>query len=452
MKTTWLASGEAVLKRAVNALEHHPRQVTALVAAMLLTAGGGAFAVASLGPDPSALPVRQVLESVQPLPLEQQAEALDAWRFSLYSAESVRPSDTAESLLARLGINDAAAAAFLRQDPVARSQVLGAPGRTITAEASDGRNLLRLKVRWAVDDRTFRRLVVERQPSGEFATRIEAAPLVASLRVGSGSIRSSLFAAVDEAGIPDAVTNQLVDIYSGDIDFHRQLRVGDRFAVVYETLEADGEPMRTGRVVSAQFVNAGRTLDAVWYQQAGQRGGYFDFAGRSLERTFLASPMEITRVTSGFKMRLHPIHNTWRAHTGVDYGAPTGAPVRSVGDGVVSFAGGQSGYGNTVEVDHGNGNSTLYAHLSRIEVRRGERVERGQRVGAVGSTGWATGPHLHFEFKERGVQKDPLEVAKRYAPATELTAQQRVQFNQVAQSMRTQLAVAATANMVASAR
>jgi murein DD-endopeptidase MepM/ murein hydrolase activator NlpD len=452
LKTTWLASGEAVLKRAVSALEHHPRQVTALVAAMLLTAGGGAFAVASLGPDASALPVRQVLESVQPLPLDQQAEALDAWRFSLYTAESVRPSDTAESLLARLGINDAAAAAFLRQDPVARSQVLGAPGRTITAEASDGRNLLRLKVRWAADDRTFRRLVVERQPSGEFATRIEAAPLVASLRVGSGSIRSSLFAAVDEAGIPDAVTNQLVDIYSGEIDFHRQLRVGDRFAVVYETLEADGEPMRTGRVVSAQFVNAGRTLDAVWYQQAGQRGGYFDFAGRSLERTFLASPMEITRVTSGFKMRLHPIHNTWRAHTGVDYGAPTGAPVRSVGDGVVSFAGGQSGYGNTVEVDHGNGNSTLYAHLSRIEVRRGERVERGQRVGAVGSTGWATGPHLHFEFKERGVQKDPLEVAKRYAPATELTAQQRVQFNQVAQSMRTQLAVAATANMVASAR
>ncbi|RYY58490.1 MAG: M23 family metallopeptidase, partial [Comamonadaceae bacterium] len=158
------------------------------------------------------------------------------------------------------------------------------------------------------------------------------------------------------------------------------------------------------------------------------------------------------RVTSGFKMRLHPIHNTWRAHTGVDYGAPTGAPVRSVGDGVVSFAGGQNGYGNTIEVDHGNGNSTLYAHLSRIDVRRGERVERGQRVGAVGSTGWATGPHLHFEFKERGVQKDPLEVAKRYAPATELTAQQRVQFNQVAQSMRTQLAVAATANMVASAR
>ena len=452
MKETWLASGQRLVARATHALEHHPRQVTALVAALLLTAGGGAFAVASLGPDPAALPVRQVLEDVQPLPLQEQAEALDAYRFSLYTAEAVRASDSAESLLARLGINDAAAAAFLRQDLVARSHVLGAPGRTVTAEATDGFNLLRLKVRWAADDRTFRRLVIERQPSGQFATRVETAPLVASLRVGSGSIRSSLFAAVDEAGIPDAITNQLVDIYSGDIDFHRQLRLGDRFSVVYETLEADGEPLRTGRVVSAQFVNGGRTLEAVWYQEPGQRGGYFDFAGRSLERTFLASPMEITRVTSGFKMRLHPIHNTWRAHTGVDYGAPTGAPVRTVGDGVVSFAGGQSGYGDTIEVDHGNGNSTLYAHLSRIEVRRGQRVERGQRIGAVGSTGWATGPHLHFEFKERGVQKDPLVVAQRYAPATELTAQQRTRFDQVARSMRTQLAVGATASMVASAR
>jgi murein DD-endopeptidase MepM/ murein hydrolase activator NlpD len=451
LKKTWLASGEALLARAAHMLERHPREVTALVAAVLLTAGGGAFAVASLGPDPAALPVRQVLENVQPLPLAEQSEALDAYRFSLYMAETVRSTDTAEALLARLGINDAAAAAFLRTDPLARPQVLGAPGRTVTAESTDGRNLLRLTVRWPADDRQFRRLLVERQADGQFATRIETAPLVASLRVGSGSIRSSLFAAVDEAGIPDGVTNQLVDIFAGDVDFHR-LRLGDRFSVVYETLEADGEAMRTGRIVSAQFVNAGRTLEAVWYQDPGQRGGYFDFQGRSLERTFLASPMEVTRVTSGFKMRLHPIHNTWRAHTGVDYGAPTGAPVRTVGDGVVAFSGGQSGYGNTIEVDHGNGNSTLYAHLSRIEVRRGQRVERGQRIGAVGSTGWATGPHLHFEFKERGVQKDPLEVARRYAPATELSAQARVRFDQVARSMRTQLAVAATANLVASAR
>lgn len=447
-----MAAGERLVSRAMHALEHHPRQVTALVAAMLLTAGGGAFAVASLGPDPSMLPVREILENVQPLPLEAQAEALDGYHFSLYTAEAVRPSDTAESLLARLGVNDAAAAAFLRQDALARTQVLGVAGRTVSAETTDGHNLLRLKVRWAVDNTSFRRLVVERQADGSFASVIETAPLVASLRVGSGTIRHSLFQAVDEAGISDAITTQLVDIFAGDIDFHRNLRVGDRFAVVYETLEADGEPMRTGRVISAQFVNAGRTLDAVWFQEPGQRGGYFDFDGRSLERVFLASPMEITRITSGFKMRFHPIHKTWRAHTGVDYGAPTGAPVRTVGDGVVDFSGRQNGYGNVVQVDHGNGNSTLYAHLSRIDVRRGERVERGQRIGAVGATGWATGPHLHFEFREKGQQKDPLEVARRYAPAAELSAQARVQFNQVAGAMRTQLAVAATANLVASAQ
>jgi murein DD-endopeptidase MepM/ murein hydrolase activator NlpD len=275
---------------------------------------------------------------------------------------------------------------------------------------------------------------------------------VASLRVGSGTIRSSLFAAVDDAGIPDAVTTQLVDIYSGDIDFHRGLRVGDRFAVVYETLEADGEPLRTGRVVSTQFVNAGRTLEAMWFQEAGRAGGYFDLQGRSRERTYLASPMEVSRITSGFAMRMHPIMNTWRAHKGVDYGAPTGAPVRSIGEGKVDFAGRMNGYGNVVEIDHGRGATTLYAHLSRIDVRLGQAVERGQRIGAVGATGWATGPHLHFEFREQGIHKDPLEVARRQNVSPELTAQSRQQFDRIAQSMRTQLALAASANMVASAR
>jgi murein DD-endopeptidase MepM/ murein hydrolase activator NlpD len=451
VKQTWLTLGERFVSRVAHALEHHPRQVTGAIAALLLSAGGGAFAVASLGPDPSLLPVREILETVQPLPLDVQSEALDAHRFSLFTTEAVRPSDTAESLLGRLGVNDPAAAAFLRQDTLARTQVLGATGRTVNAEATDGRNLLRLSVRWAVDNAIFRRLLVERQGDGTFATRVETAALVPSLRIGSGSIRSSLFAAVDEAGVPDAVTTQLVDIFSGDIDFHH-LRGGDRFAVVYETLEADGEPMRTGRIVSAQFVNAGRLLEAVWFEQAGQRGGYYDFQGRSLQRVFLASPMEVTRITSGFSMRMHPILNSWRAHKGVDYGAPSGAPVRSVGDGQVYFAGAMSGYGNVIEIDHGKGNSTVYAHLSHIDVRKGQRVERGQRIGAVGSTGWATGPHLHFEFKENGQQRDPLEVARRQAPATELTAQARPQFDRIAQSMRTQLAVAASANLVASAR
>lgn len=439
------------MSRAAHALERHPKHVTAAIGALLLCAGGGAFAVAELGPDAARLPVREVVEVVDTLPLKAQNEALDTHEFRLFTSEVVRPTDSVDALLARLGINDAEASDYLRRDGGARLQM--APGRTVLAEGTDSRNLVRLSVRWAGQDPTsFNRLVVERGADGKFASRIESAPLVSSLRVGSGTIRTSLFAAVDESGIPDAVTSQLVDIFAGDIDFHRNLRVGDRFSVVYETLEADGEPMRTGRVISAEFVNAGRTLDALWFQQAGAaRGGYFNFKGESLERAYLVSPMEVTRITSGFAMRFHPILHTWRAHKGVDYGAPTGAPVRTIGTGRVEFAGRMGGYGNVVRVDHGAGDTTLYAHLSRIDVRPGQPVERGQRIGAVGSTGWATGPHLHFEFVKNGVHRDPLEVA-RNSQVTVLSAGARPEFDRVAQSFRSQLSAAAVSTQVASAR
>jgi murein DD-endopeptidase MepM/ murein hydrolase activator NlpD len=447
-----ISAGEQLAARAKRTLEHHPRQVTAIVAALLLCGGGGAYAVASLGPDPSLLPVREVLEHVETLPLDAQVEALDAHRFSLYSSDTVRKADSVDSLLARLGINDPAAASFLRQDPTARQQLLSVTGRTVSAEATD-HNLARLTVRWSFDDPTrFKRLVVERQGDGKFASRIEVAPLTASLRVGTGVVRTSLYAAVDDAGIPDAVTSQLVEVFSGTIDFHRGLRVGDQFAVVYETLEADGEPLRTGRVISADFTNAGRHLDAMWFQEPGQRGGYYNFQGQSLERAFLASPLAVSRVTSSFKMRFHPILHTWIQHNGVDYGAPTGTPVRSVGEGRVDYAGRMNGYGNVVQIDHGKGDTTVYAHLSRVDVRLGQPVQRGQVVGAVGATGWATGPHLHFEFRENGQQRDPIEVARRSLPAT-LSAAARPAFDKAAESLRAQLAaVTANAPQLASAR
>lgn len=449
-----MTAGEKLVSRAGHALEHHPKHVTALIAALLLGGGGGAFAVASLGPDASALPVRQVLEAVDTLPLAAQSEALDAHSFSVFTSEVVRPTDTVEALLGRLGINDPEAAAFLRQSADVRAVLVA--GRTVTAEATDGRNLLSLRARWAAEEpRHFKRMVVDKQ-DGKFTARLETAPLVPSLRVASGVIRSSLFATTDEAGIPDQVTLQLVDIF-GDVDFHRGLRRGDRISVVYETLEADGEPLRAGRVVSAEFVNNGRTMEAMWFQEAGKRGGYYNFRGESLERAFLASPMELTRVTSGFSMRMHPIHQTWRAHKGVDYGAPTGTPVRTVADGRVEFAGTMGGYGNVVQIDHGKGDTTLYAHLSRIDVRQGAPVERGQRIGAVGSTGWSTGPHLHFEFRENGVHRDPLEVARaRATQGVALSAAARPDFDRVSASLRGQLAAAAAQvtgqTQVASAR
>ena len=153
--------------------------------------------------------------------------------------------------------------------------------------------------------------------------------------------------------------------------------------------------------------------------------------------------MEFSRVTSGFKMRLHPIFNQWRAHTGVDYATPTGTPVRSVGDGIVSFAGWQNGYGNVVQVQHNASQATLYAHLSRVLVARGQRVGQADRIGLSGSTGWATGPHLHFEFRVNGVFKDPLTLA-RQSEAQPVAAAARPAFERVAGAARLQLSAAAS--------
>ncbi len=449
MNNGFIAAGERLLARAAHALEHHPKHVTAILAALLLGGGGGAFAVASLGPDASALPVRQVLEDVQPLAVHN--EFADLPSLKLFRSEVTRSTDTVEALLARVGVDDLAAANFLRNEPAYRSVVLGRAGRNVTVEATDTHKLEKLTVRWAPeDDGSFRRLVIERNPAGQFASRIESAPLTASARLASGAIRTSLFAAADEARIPEAVATQLADIFSADIDFHRALRRDDRFNIVYEALEADGEPLRTGRILSAEFVNAGKTYQAMWFQEPGQKGAYYTLDGRSLRHSYLASPMEFSRVTSGFAMRFHPIHQTWRAHLGVDYGAPTGTPVRTVGDGVVEFAGVQNGFGNVVIVKHGNSAETVYAHLSRINVRPGQKVEQGQNVGAVGATGWATGPHLHFEFRVDGIHQDPL-LAGRDSGSAPVSAAARPAFERLSHLMRSQLS-AASSSTVASAQ
>lgn len=452
MSPRLVAASQRIAARVGHVLEHHPKQVTALLAAVLLGGGGGAFAVASFGPDAADVPVRQVTEVVQPLPLAAQIEALDLQAMRLYRSDSVRATDTVETLFARLGLVDAAAAAFVRTDPVFRTQVLGRNGRNLSAEADGQQGLRKLVARWVADDSgNFRRLVVERGEGGKFTSRVETAPLVATSRLGGGTIRSSLFGAVDDARIPDDIAVQMADLFGGRIDFHRGLRKGDQFRVVYETLEADGEPMRSGRVLSAEFINAGKSHTAVWFQEPGKKGTYYSLDGKTLTTQYLASPMEFSRVTSGFAMRMHPVLQQMRAHLGVDYGAPTGTPVRSIGDGVVEFAGWQNGFGNVVFIKHSGSDTTVYAHLSRVDVRKGQKVSQSQRIGAVGATGWATGPHLHFEFRINGVHKDPLTLA-RNAEGVPLSAAARPAFDKVAGAMRLQLDSAAPLAATASAQ
>jgi murein DD-endopeptidase MepM/ murein hydrolase activator NlpD len=423
-----------------------------VASAVVLLAGFGitAVAVAPLAPDAAELPRRVITESITPPDLAQQLQALSVQWHTLNRSDLTRGTDTPEALLQRLGVRDGQAAAFLRSDPEARKLLSGRGGRLVQVEMSVEGFLESLVARWPSETtdgvRThFTRLSMSRAPDGRWAARTDSAAYGTEQRLASGTIASTLFNATDEAGIPDAVAAQIADIFSTDIDFHRELRKGDTFSVVYESLTADGQPVPwnegAGRVIAAEFVNAGRAHHAVWFTRADGRGGYYGADGRSLRRSFLASPMEFSRITSGFAMRFHPLQQRWRKHLGVDYAAPTGTPVRTVADGVVSFSGWQNGYGKTIEIDHGNGKATLYAHLSRQDVRKGSRVQQGQRIGAVGSTGWSTGPHLHFEFRVNGTHQDPLRVAKA-SEAVVLDGASKPRFDEVVRSVRAKLEIA----------
>jgi murein DD-endopeptidase MepM/ murein hydrolase activator NlpD len=238
-------------------------------------------------------------------------------------------------------------------------------------------------------------------------------PLEVHTRTASATINSSLFQAANEAGLTDRVAFDLAEIFQYDIDFVLDIQSGDRFTVVYEEVFQDGAPLRIGNILAAKFVNEGREYRAVRYVDSQGRGQYYSPDGKSLRKAFIRAPVQFSHVASRFNLaRKHPILNRIRAHKGVDYAAPTGTPVRAAGDGRVKFVGRQGGYGNVVELEHGSGVVTVYGHLSRFasSLRRGQKVQMAQVIGYVGMTGLATGPHLHYEYRVRGMHKNPQTV------------------------------------------
>lgn len=440
------------LQQARDTARRHPRRITAAVVIGLSGFAVTAFGIAPIAPDAATLPKSLVVEPLMVPGLAAQLDDLAQHTLQLDRHDTTRAGDTVESLLRRLGVIDPLAAAHLRRDREARRVISGQGNKMVQARTAGDGSLLELVARFPALDaqrvRThFTRLTVRRSDAG-FSTLLETAPLVPQSRLGSGTIRSTLWAATDDARLPDAVASQLIEIFSTDIDFHRELRRGDTFSVAFEALTADDQPITwndaTGRILAAEFVNHGRQLQAVWFYDADKgKGAYFSPDGKSRQRAFLASPLAFSRITSGFAERFHPILRSWRAHDGVDYSAPTGTAVRSVGDGVVDLAGRQNGYGNVVQVQHAQGRSTLYAHLSRIDVRVGQRIEQGQSVGAVGATGWATGPHLHFELRVNGQFHDPLTIA-RASEALQIDPATRTQFEAHAKVAQQQLDAAET--------
>ena len=379
----------------------------AVIAILAITGVVAAFATMAPSSEVELLLSRTATVETLPIPVEALLPAPESY----IREERFQRGDTIPAFLSRLGIAEPHVKAL------ARLRALQAlrPGYHVAAEVgAEGEPL-------SISFLTGRDTLVQIAPQGEaYSVSEERAALYTQVAMKSGVIQSSLFAATDAAGVPDSVAMQLADVFGGDIDFHRDLRKRDQFKVVYELHHLAGRPVRAGKVLAAEFITQDRTLRAVHYGNS-----YYAPNGQNLRKAFLRSPLEFSRVSSGFGMRRHPIARVWRAHEGIDYAAPLGTRVRAVGDAVVDFAGPKGGYGKVVILRHHGAYTTVYAHLNRIAVRRGQRIEQNDTIGFVGQTGWATGPHLHYEFRISGRARNPFSIAMPAAlpvPAHELPA------------------------------
>lgn len=375
---------------------------------LLFTLLGGSlvavFATAlAVAPASDNIPRQTVIETLpSPTP-----DILDNAQHTFFSETVIQRGDTLQRLLSRLNIEDSDAVSFLRNAPdtaAIRQEFIA--GRRVSASASGDGRLVQLHFPLHSRDSV---LAVKRT-GDHFEAKLVADRYETHLTSKSAQIEYSLFGATDAAGIPDAIAIQLAEIFSSEIDFHKDLRKGDRFTVTYEMRYQEGQPTRSGRIVAAEFVNAGRAHRALWHDQGENQGSYLTPDGKPVQKAFLRSPLEFSRISSGFSRRFHPILKTWRAHQGVDYAAPTGTPIRATATATVDFVGTQRGYGNVIILRHDDKHTTLYAHLSRFNkgIRKGKRVNQGETIGHVGQTGWATGPHLHYEFRINNKPVNPL--------------------------------------------
>jgi murein DD-endopeptidase MepM/ murein hydrolase activator NlpD len=415
----------------------------------------GATAVAPIAPDASDMPVKSVAQDLQLPNLADQIAALQQDQQQFIHEERIRPGDSLGAVFNRLGIEDQQAQAFVRADKVARSILSLKTGKRIQAETDENGLLLTLHATIADKDQ-FKTVTVTRK-GDKFVSNSAPAQLERRVEMRSRNINSSLYAATDDAvdgsQIPDSVVNQIIEMFSTSIDFRSDLKRGDRFNVVYETFWLDGEMVRTGRILAGEFVNRGVAYQSVWYEDpVTHQGGYYSLDGKSLKKAFLKSPVAFNRISSGFSMRVHPVFGTWKKHEGVDMAAPMGTPIKASGDGVVEFVGTQNGYGNFVVLKHWSNYSTAYGHMSRFAggLHRGQKVAQGDVIGYVGATGWATGPHLHYEFRIGGHATDPM--AMKNLQQQPLTPGEMTRFKMAAAEMSHRFSLLSPAGNAMAAR
>ena len=409
-----------------------------------LLVAAGAFGMVQ--PSKVELPEQRLVIDTLNVPVPPLATSTDSKASEDYVVETrIQSGDTVSTILSRLGVSEPGLIQFVTVNRDARAAYRLFPGRTVqaTLDGDGSMKWIRYYHTPGAEEKgehVSRYLEISKGVDGSFGAQEHVDSTESQMHIAAGTIESSLFGATDVAGVPDGITIQIAEILGGKIDFLRDLRKGDEFRVIYETRTHEGRPAGAGRVLAVEFINKDKVFEALWFAADGSSGGgYYDSEGKSLKGAFLRNPIAFSRISSTFGGRRHPIHQQWSQHNGVDFAAPTGTPIRASADGVVESIGWQNGYGNTIVLRHPNNITTLFAHQSRFAkgLKRGDRVSQGELIGYVGSTGWSTGPHLHYELRVAGKPIDPMSVAVPESVA--LDAQQRAQFVASAGPLREQL-------------
>lgn len=373
-----------------------------LFAALVLVGVGALMSRQSVGAPAATLPVAAPATDVSAPPEAPVSPAASPWTRVI-----VKPGETLSKLFESQGLPV--------MDWVAIVRLGGDAQRLKQLRAGDELHFRKgpeglAELTYAFDE--ARTLQVSRTDTGFEAIVVEA-ELDRRPTYAMGTIKTSFWDAGKAAGLPDGLIIELSEIFGYDVDFVQDLRVGDRFTVIYDDVYKNGKKLRAGAILAAEFVNQGNALRAVRYVDPQGNAGFYAAGGQSLRKAFIRSPLSIERVTSSFSLgRRHPVLNKIRAHLGTDYGARSGTPIKATGDARVAFMGWKGGYGRVVILKHGSSIETLYAHLSKFRsgLKVGSRVQQGQVIGYVGASGLATGPHLHYEFRINGVHRDPRKV------------------------------------------
>lgn len=388
--------------------------------------------------EPATSPFAQIDDTAQPV--EETAKAEPAPTPAQPAPEAAQPNhrevtvargDTLSTLFAKVGLPANAVHEVLASNKQAKQFSQLKHGQVLQIELNTDGQLASLHSK--VSDLETIRLT--KSANGYAFNREVTKPVVRSAYI-HGTIKSSLSASAQRAGLSHNMTMDMANIFGYDIDFAQDIRQGDEFDVIYEQKVIDGKVVGNGNILSARFTNRGKSYSAVRYTNKQGTTSYYTADGNSMRKAFIRTPVDFARISSRFSAgRKHPILNKIRAHKGVDYAAPRGTPIKAAGDGKVLLAGRRGGYGNTVIIQHGNTYQTLYGHMQGFAkgVKTGGTVKQGQVIGYIGTTGLSTGPHLHYEFQVNGVHVDPL--GQKLPMADPIAKAERQRFMQLSQPL-----------------